>query len=71
MYLFHYLGKQEDMVLDVVRRCLSFCFPLVYSIGLQVGLQTCNVVLQPEFVGLYPLALAPNFGVLVFFLCFL
>ena len=33
-----YLGKQEEMVLDtLVCRCLSFCFPLVYSIGLQVG----------------------------------
>ena len=40
-------------------------FPLVYSIGLQVGLQPCNVDLRPEFFGLYPLALAPNFGCLV------
>ena len=40
-YLFHYSGKQEEMVLDtLVRRCLSFCSPLVYSIGLQVGLLT-------------------------------
>ena len=28
-YLFSYLGKQEEMVLDtLVCRCLSFCFPL-------------------------------------------
>ena len=34
-YLLHYSGKQEEMVLDtLVRRRLSFCFPLVYSIGL-------------------------------------
>ena len=37
----------------------------VYSIGLQVGLQTCNVVLQPGFVGLHPLALASHLGCLV------
>ena len=44
-YLLHYLGKQEEMVLDtLVRRRLSFSFPLlVYSIGLQVGPQPCNV----------------------------
>ena len=37
----HYLGKQEEMVLDtLVCRCLSFCFPLDYSTGLQVGLPT-------------------------------
>ena len=40
-------------------------FRLFYSIGLQVGLQTCNVALQPEFVGLHPLALASNLGCLV------
>ena len=40
-YLFRYLGKQEEMVLDtLVCRCLSFCFPLGYSTGLQVGLST-------------------------------
>ena len=40
-YLLHYLGKQEEMVLDTLaRRRLSFCFPLVYSIGLQVGPRT-------------------------------
>ena len=40
-YLFPYLGKQEEMVLDaLVCRCLSFCFPLDYSTGLQVGLPT-------------------------------
>ena len=51
------LGEQEEMVLDtLVCRCLSFCFPLVYSIGLQVGPQPCNVDLQPELCGLYPLA---------------
>ena len=44
---------------------LTSAFPLVYSAGLQVGLQTCNVVLQPEFVGLHPLALASNLGCLV------
>ena len=38
LYLFRYLGKQEEMVLDtLVCRCLS---PLGYSTGLQVGLQT-------------------------------
>ena len=31
--------KQKELVLDtLVRRCLSFWFPLFYSIGLQVGL---------------------------------
>ena len=44
--------------------CIAFCFPLVYSIGLQVGPQPCNVDLQPELCGLYPLALASNFGCL-------
>ena len=39
--LFHYLGKHEEMVLDtLVCRRLSFCFPLDYSTGLQVGLPT-------------------------------
>ena len=33
--------KQEEMVLDtLVCLCLSFCFPLLYPIGLQVGLPT-------------------------------
>ena len=65
-YLLYYSGKLKEMVLDtLVRRCLSFCFPLFYSIGLQVGLQTCNVGLQPECVGLQPLALASNLGCLV------
>ena len=38
--------------------CVSapFVLPLVYSIGLQVGPQPCNVDLQPELCGLYPLA---------------
>ena len=44
---------------------LPFFLCLFYSIGLQVGLQTCNVALQPEFVGLHPLALASNLGCLV------
>ena len=54
------------MILDtLVRRCLSLCFASLQPFGLQVGLQTCNVVLQPAFFGLHPLALASNLGCLV------
>ena len=59
-YLFRYLGKQEEMVLDtLVCRRLSFCFPLGYSTGLQVGLQLCKGFFNLNF-GLHPLDWPPN-----------
>ena len=71
LYLLHYLGKQKEM--DLCVGAFPSVFPLFYSIGLQVGLQTCNAVLQPEFVGLHPLALPLTLAVLcvLCFLCFL
>ena len=70
MYLFHYLGEQEEMVLDtLVRRCLSFCSPLDYPIGCS---KLCKGFFNLNF-GLHPLEWTPNFCcfAVLFVLCFL